>query len=164
MYECSMNLKLALIQVFINCSLPNSDECQGKDNSTEESRAQLSSRWNLSPEYHLHHRDESAPIDLTVWNYNITIGHLYLFSNVSIRQFKGETFISTTKDTEMTLLTCNEHTCPVQHPTFHNLTADIVGASIDILHNCPQKRSQICHYPPQKFSVKNAKLSTSPHA
>ncbi|KAF4114274.1 hypothetical protein G5714_004497 [Onychostoma macrolepis] len=35
-------------------------------------RPQLCSRWNLSPEYHLHRCDESIPIDLTVWNDNIT--------------------------------------------------------------------------------------------
>ncbi len=43
------------LQVLFNPP-PNAGECQGKGNCTEKSRAQLCSRWILSPEYHLHHR------------------------------------------------------------------------------------------------------------
>lgn len=100
-----MNLKLALINSYLSPTLPSIQVNVKAKIIQQESRAQLCSRWNLSPEYHLHQSLTKVHlINLTVWNddSNITIGHWYLFPNVSIRQFKGRTFISITKDTELT--------------------------------------------------------------
>nr|XP_055049639.1 uncharacterized protein LOC129435227 [Misgurnus anguillicaudatus] len=84
--------------------------------------------------------DTTASINFTVWNdTDITIGSWYLISNASIRLFNGETTISTTKDTELTPVSCQDETHPLQHTTLETLSADIVGANIDILYLCPQK-------------------------
>ncbi|XP_042601184.1 uncharacterized protein LOC122140673 [Cyprinus carpio] len=85
--------------------------------------------------------DETAAMDLTVWGESkITVDCWYEISNVSIRTFQDKQFLTTTKDTNFTIVTCQNPTHPVEeNTTIQTVTAEIIGATIYILHICPQQ-------------------------
>ncbi len=64
---------------------------------------------------------------------------LQLAVGIRSQIFQGITFLSTTKDNRLTKLTSQEDTYQVEHATSQKLTADITGATIDVLHICPLK-------------------------
>ncbi|XP_077096320.1 uncharacterized protein LOC143747410 [Siphateles boraxobius] len=84
--------------------------------------------------------DKTTSIDLTVWGEeDITTGGWYFITNVSVRKFQGATFLSSTRDSKFTKITCHESVCQVEHTTSQNLTADIIGTQVNVLYICPLK-------------------------
>ncbi len=75
--------------------------------------------------------DTTGVVELTVWGpqHNINIESWFYMTNLSLRIFQGKTILSTTKDT----------TFPIELTTSEHITANIIGAKVNITYICPLK-------------------------
>ncbi len=81
-------------------------------------------------------------------------GLSYVFTNLATRHFKGTTTLTTTRQTNITLL---DHPITYSTPeieshqtTIHHLTSELEGAVIHLMKLCPK-----CHTPQKDFSLAN---------
>lgn len=65
----------------------------------------------------------------------IEIGSWYDFTSVSFRTFQGK-FLSTTKDTQISMAVCTDTTCTVEETMSESITAQIIGAKVKLIHLC----------------------------
>ncbi|XP_073707617.1 uncharacterized protein [Garra rufa] len=83
--------------------------------------------------------DITGCMNLTIWcEHSITVGEWYNITNVSVRDFKGKTSLSTTKDTQIISVPSQGTAAAVQVPT-ETIKCDIIGANIKNLFICPCK-------------------------
>ncbi|XP_016338064.1 uncharacterized protein LOC107685844 [Sinocyclocheilus anshuiensis] len=83
--------------------------------------------------------DTTGCMSLTVWcEHSITVGEWYNVTNVSVREFRGKTSLSTTKDTQIISIPSQGTAAAVQVPT-ETIKCDIIGANIKNLFICPCK-------------------------
>lgn len=81
--------------------------------------------------------DKTGVIELTMWGLQqtIEIGSWYDFTSVSFRTFQGK-FLSTTKDTQISMAVCTDTTCTVEETMSESITAQIIGAKVKLIHLC----------------------------
>lgn len=104
--------------------------------------------------------DETAAIDLTVWgDSRVTTNSWYEISNDSIRTFKDKLLLTTTKDTNSTILSCRNPIHPVENTTAQTVTADIIGATVHLIHICPRQH-KIANMPLSASRVNCQKCET----
>ncbi len=85
--------------------------------------------------------DTTGVVELTVWGpqHNINFDSWFYMTNLSLRIFKGKTFLSTTKDTTFSPTPCTDTTFPIELTTSKHITANIIGAKVNITYICPLK-------------------------
>ncbi len=85
--------------------------------------------------------DTTGVVELTVWGpqHNINFDSWFYMTNLSLRIFKGKTFLSTTKDTTFSPTPCTNTTFPIELTTSKHITANIIGAKVNITYICPLK-------------------------
>ncbi|XP_073717047.1 uncharacterized protein [Misgurnus anguillicaudatus] len=85
--------------------------------------------------------DNTGQIDFTNWGEKtLNIGSWYILSSVSVRHFKGNLIITSTRDSTLLeedpdpdMILTTQHTT-----TSTNVTTEIIGATINVHHICPQ--------------------------
>lgn len=85
--------------------------------------------------------DTTGAIELAVWGlqHTLKLESWFNMTNLSLRMFKGIKFLSTTKDTNISPITCTDTTFPIPPTTSEDITAGIVGAKVNIIYICPLK-------------------------
>ncbi|KAF4112537.1 uncharacterized protein si:dkey-249d8.1 [Onychostoma macrolepis] len=83
--------------------------------------------------------DTTGCMSLTVWcEHSITVGEWYNITNVSVKEFRGKTSLSTTRDTQIISIPSQGTAAADQVPT-GTIRCDIIGANIKNLLICPHK-------------------------
>ncbi|XP_051997527.1 uncharacterized protein si:dkey-249d8.1 [Xyrauchen texanus] len=96
--------------------------------------------------------DTTAYISLTVWcEHNITIGEWYRITNVSMKQFKDKTSLTTTKDTRILNIPSQGAAVAVEVPT-ETIRCEIIGANVKNFFICLRKHN-LSHITPSSPTV-----------
>ncbi|XP_058628874.1 uncharacterized protein LOC131538779 [Onychostoma macrolepis] len=84
--------------------------------------------------------DTTGVVELTVWGpqHNMNIDSWFYMTNLS-RVFQGKKFLSTTKDITFSTIACTDTTHPIEVTTSEHITANIIGAKVNITYICPLK-------------------------
>ncbi|XP_043097998.1 uncharacterized protein si:dkey-249d8.1 [Puntigrus tetrazona] len=83
--------------------------------------------------------DTTSCTSLTVWcEHSITVGEWYNITHISVREIRGKTSLSTTKDTHIVSIPSQDTAVAAQVPA-ETIKCDIIGANIKNVLICPCK-------------------------
>lgn len=84
--------------------------------------------------------DKTSSAELTVWGEHcLEIEQWYSMSNISVRQYTNKTYLTTTKDTEFTIIQSQSTAIFVPTTSSINQNCEIIGAQITNTYICPLK-------------------------